>query len=186
MLIPALFGLLGVLVGGWITGQNQKRERAHARMRAQLDGFYSPLLGMRARMVATSQVRTKVTGATDRAWRNLFRGVTSPEASQKLVAQHEPQFAKVVDAQNKSLTEGILPLYRDMVKHFQANMGLAEPSTREYFGALVEFIEIWDRWLDGTLPKEVAAELDHSEDALQPFYGDLAAQLDRLQRELER
>ncbi len=186
ILIPSLFGLLGVLVGGLITTQSQKRERLQARKREQLDGFYSPLLGMRARMVAISQVRTKVTGATDRAWRNLFRGVTSPEVSQKLVAQHQPEFAKVVDAQNKALTEVILPLYRDMVEHFQTNMGLAEPSTRAYFGALVEFIEIWDRWLDDSLPSEVVAELDHSEDKLQPFYRDLADQLDHMQRELKR
>lgn len=124
VLIPALIGLLGVLVGGWTIGQNQKRERVHARLRAQLDGFYAPLLGMRARMVAMSHVRTKVTDATDRAWRNLFQGVTSPEASQRVVAQHQPEFEKVVDAQNRWLTEVILPLYRDMVKHFQANMGL--------------------------------------------------------------
>ena len=33
-------------------------------------------------------------------------------------------------------------------------MGLVEPGTRAHFGALVEFIDIWDRWLAKTIPAE--------------------------------
>ncbi len=64
--------------------------------------------------------------------------------------------------------------------------GLAEPSTLEHFGALVEFVEIWDRWLDETIPAEVAGALEHGEDKLYPLYDDLSRQFRRLQKELLR
>jgi hypothetical protein len=73
-----------------------------------------------------------------------------------------------------------------MVDLFSEKMGLAEKSTRQYFAAIVEFVDIWERWLADTIPAEVAMELKHSEEPLHPFYKDLAENLERLQRELGR
>jgi hypothetical protein len=52
--------------------------------------------------------------------------------------------------------------------------------------ALVEFIDVWDRWLAKTIPAEVLDELGHSEQSLHAFYADLAQNLDRLAKELQK
>jgi len=64
-IIPVLSGVTGVLIGGWITSKNQQKERRHKRMLKQLDQFYGPLLGIRLQILAKSEVRLKVSGATD-------------------------------------------------------------------------------------------------------------------------
>lgn len=185
--LTGIFGLVGVLVGGWIANRGQKQQRQDQYVREQLESFYYPMLGLRAKMVAKSQVRTKVSGAVDAAWRKLVQQLESVDPGQlsETIHSRSPDFEKAIEENNRELIEGILPLYRQMVETFSANMGLAESSTREYFGALVEFIDIWDRWLKGTLAKEVLDELKHSEDKLGPFYRDLFDQLDRLQKQLK-
>lgn len=183
--ITAAAGLLGVALGGWITAHSQKKQRVHDRIREQLSGFYSPLLGIRVRILAKSEVRRKVSGATGEAWRKLFsQGRNDVELLARIEKERSPDFEKVLEENNRQLIEDLLPLYRKMVDLFADNMWLAEPSTREHFGALVEFVEIWDRWLGGTLPKETVPLLGHSEKNLQPFYKDLATQLNRLSNEL--
>jgi hypothetical protein len=65
-------------------------------------------------------------------------------------------------------------------------MGLAEPSTIEHYGNLVEFVEIWNRALQKTLPRKVVDHLDHHERKLYLFYADLEAQAQRLRDELKK
>ena len=99
--------------------------------------------------------------------------------------QRFPDFEKVIEENNRQLVEEIMPLYGQMVEHFAANMGLAKKSTLQYFGALVEFVEIWNRWLRDTLPPEALDFLGHSEDKLKPFYDDLYMNVESLRCELE-
>jgi hypothetical protein len=60
-------------------------------------------------------------------------------------------------------------------------MWLAEPSTLEHYTALVEYVEVWNRALEHTIPDDVVLELDHDEKKLHPFYADLSLQFKRLQ-----
>jgi hypothetical protein len=186
--IAAASGLLGVVVGGWITDRNQRRERQHNRVREQLQGFYSPLYGMRVRIRAKEDVLLKVTEASEATFKKL---VVPPAGALKDVhfkyaEGRVPDFAKVTDENSRQVSEEIMPLYRQMVEHFSANMGLAEPSTLEYFGTLLEFVETWDRWARNTLPPEVGATLCQSPERLQPFYQDLETQSARLRKRLNR
>jgi hypothetical protein len=71
-----------------------------------------------------------------------------------------------------------------MVDLFSAKMQLAEPSTIQHFQALVEFVEIWNRWLDQSLPPEVLGQLRHSEETLNAFYEDVADNFVRMQHAL--
>ena len=191
-IVVALSGIAGVLIGGWITSRNQQKERRDRRILEQLDQFYGPLLGMRAQILAKSEVRLKVSGATDEAWRNLIGRLDKAQSDQKIeyIKQIEkerfPDFEKVIDENNRQFVEEIHPMYRKMVKHFADNMSLAESATRRYFGALVEFVEIWDRWLDKTIPKEAIKLLGHSEDKLKPFYQDLADHMESLSSKLKK
>jgi hypothetical protein len=186
LIVPALAGLGGVALGGWITTRTQRIERLHNRIREQLKHFYSPLLGMRAQILAKSEVRSKVSGAADAAWQNLIGNTyEDTEVVRKVEQERFPDFEKIVEYNNRQLIEELLPLYRQMVEHFGKNMWLAEPSTLKHFGALVEFLEVWNRWLNGTLPREVVRLLGHSEDKLQPLYQDLARQSECLSQKLK-
>ena len=69
---------------------------------------------------------------------------------------------------------------------YYGNQVLAEPSTLEHFGLLIEFVEIWEWWLDGTLALEVVRLLEHSGDMLQRIRQNLVSQCKPLQQELKR
>jgi hypothetical protein len=186
-LITAAAGLGGVGVGGWIAAHGQKKQRQHERAREQLNEFYAPMLGIRSWILAKGQRRVRVSGAADAAWRRLVDTRRAHvDALRELSDERMPDFARIIEDNNRELVEDILPRYHEMVDLFRERMALAEPSTVEHFGALVEFVDLWDRWLDRTIPPEVVTELDHSEEKLAPFYADLAEQVGRLKDELKR
>lgn len=191
-IVPVLSGLAGVLIGGWITSKTQQKERRAKRIKEKLDQFYGPLLGMRAQILGKSEVRLKVSGATSEAWQELIGRSDDTQSDQKFEyierTQKErfPDFEKVIEEGNRQFVEEIHPMYRKMVKHFADNMSLSESSTLQHFGALVEFVEIWDRWLNETIPKEVIPLLGHSEDNLKPFYQDLSDHMKSLSEELNK
>lgn len=187
-IIAAISGLLGALIGGYITSHNQTKQRRYNRMSEQIDGFYAPLLGLRMQILAKSETRLKMYGATGRAWIELMVRTDSLKVEDKikLEEEHFPVYERAVEEGNRELIEKIIPLYREMIKHFEANVGLAKPTTLNYFGALVEFVEIWDQWLNKTIPKDALKFLGHSEDNLKPFYQDLSMHLNSLNCELNR
>lgn len=185
-LISAGAGLGGVAVGGWVTARGQKKQRQHERVREQLNEFYAPMLGIRSWILAKGQRRVRVSGASDAAWRRLVasrRG--NVESLQRLSEERMPDFKKIIEEDNRELAEEIMPRYHEMVDMFRERMGLAESSTVEHFGALVEFVDLWDRWLDRTIPSEVVVELEHGEDKLAALYEDLADNFRRLKAELK-
>ena len=79
-----------------------------------------------------------------------------------------------------------MPAYREMVSLFISKMHLAESATRAYLTELINFVEVWDRWTDGSLPREVLPRLDHSEKHLYPLYEDLEKQFTVLQHALSK
>jgi hypothetical protein len=52
-------------------------------------------------------------------------------------------------------------------------MQFAEPSTRQHFRALIEFVELWERYVRDALPGAVADRVVPSEERLSDFYADL-------------
>jgi len=71
-----------------------------------------------------------------------------------------------------------------MAAIFRDNYYLAEKRTRKFFRPLIEFVDIWDRWLDKSIPHEVVEELGHGEKPLHPFYEDLEKTHDELRNKL--
>ncbi len=184
--IAAVAGLIGVGLGGWIANSSERGKRRHAVVREQLERFYSPMLGMRARVLAKTETRAQISDAAGSAWRELMQDAGSDRRAKiDISREHSPDFEKIIEENNRQLVEEIVPIYRQMVDHFSSHMWLADPSTRAYFGDLVFFVEIWDRWLKGTLPQPVVEKLGHSEEKLRPFYSDLAAKLEALRRKLD-
>lgn len=169
--ISAAAGLLGVIVGGWITARSQAVERRHKRIVDQVNGFYGPMIGFSERIAAKTSTTKELSDAASGVW-------------QRNREDFKP-FSRLLDENNRQFEQETLPLYRRMLEHFSANMALAEPSTRQNFAALVQFVEIWDRWLNGSIPQEVVSELNHGE-GISLLHADLQRQHERLTSELRR
>lgn len=182
--ITGATGLLGVVIGGLVTAHNQKKERRHARRREQLEKFYSPLIGMRDEIQSKSELRVKLHAAANIAWQKQFVNADLPVEKQAISARLRDKFDKVFEYSDEQLKKDLVPTYQNMLDHYAANLWLAEPSTLKFHYVLTEFVEIWNRFLAGTLPSEVLAEIDHSEERLKPFYEDIQSNFDRLSAEL--
>jgi hypothetical protein len=187
-LISATGTLVGVLVGGWLTSRNQKRERQIRFFREQLGEFYGPMLAMRAEVLAKAELRLKISGAAGAAWQELIgnaRRGGAVEQIQELREASFPMFEEIVKYNNRQFAEEIMPSYRMMVRRFAEKMHFAEVSTVGYLEELIDFVEIWNRWLAESLPSEVVARLGHSEKKLYPFYRDVASHFVALQAEVK-
>jgi hypothetical protein len=184
-ILPALTGFLGVFVGGWISGRHLKQERKHKRIREQLEGFYSPMLGMRVEIRAKSELRVKISSVADAAWQeSVARLAGNYDAIAKLEKNSFLEFEKVIQYDEQQLRDELMPIYEKMVQHFSSHLWLAEPSTRAHYSDLVEYVEIWSRFLKNTIPLQVIKKIEHSEAKLKPFYDDLVSQMEKLQKAL--
>jgi hypothetical protein len=185
--VPALSGLAGVVVGAWLTGRGERRQRRLAFVERQLKDFYSPILGLRSEIRMRSELRVRIHEAADAVWRQLCDEARqiSVDALRQLSETREPEFANLIEYDNKQLQEELLPAYREMVKLFRANLWLADPDTRDHYRQLIEYVELWDRWLAKSIPGEVIQSLEHSEGKLKPFYEHLQERHDALRGKLE-
>jgi hypothetical protein len=123
-LIAAGSGILGVCVGGYFTAHQQRHERRNTRVREQLQGFYSPMLGMREEIEAKNEVTGKLTSIAKTGYPKRLEGITDPDTKQR-IQQEMREFGMYNDTQFR---ENILT-YQKMLEHFSTHMWLAEPST---------------------------------------------------------
>jgi hypothetical protein len=184
-IIAACAGLGGVFVGGVMLNWSQAKELRQARIREKLDKFYSPLLGIRMHILATSEVRQKLHSIAQAEWAALFRGIDSPGEKARIVETRDPEFKAIFEHSGGQVKEELVPLYNELVRLFTANMQFAEESTRKYFGDLVEFVELWNRQNKTPLPREVVIAINHNENKIYPLYADLETQFQALRRELD-
>jgi len=186
-IVPAAAVILGVLVGGFVTAHSQRRERRYNHIRRQLQCFYGPLRAMRRQIHSKSELRVKLHKIAGEAWQKRLDSVRDdPQALQAAEKARGPQFDKVFDYSDEQFRDELMPLYRKMLEHVTQYMWLAEPSTLDHFDALVEFVELWNRFLAKTLPHEVLESIEHSEKKLSPFYEDVETQTERLRQELKK
>jgi hypothetical protein len=71
-----------------------------------------------------------------------------------------------------------------MVSLFRDSMWLAEVDTREHYKTLVEYVEVWERFMAKALPREVLVLLGHTEAKLHPFYAHVEKRLDELREQI--
>lgn len=166
--VSAVFGLVGVIVGGWITNRNQAIERRNRRYTEQLR-FYAELLSIRKVIRAKSLLREEFRGFAHKAKDEIG----------------DDEFERFIKYSDDELRDELIPLYRKMLDHLVANMALAEPSTQQHFDKLVQYVEEWNRFLKGSLPAAIARQIStDQEKKLYPLYEDLQQQVDRLRQEL--
>lgn len=170
--VPAISGLGGVIIGALLTSGRERKQRKLAFLEKQLSTFYSPMLGLRNEIKTHSAFRARVQNEANAAWVQLCEESESLsiEARQRITNERGSEFTRIIEYDNNKLHEELLPAYRKMVELFRECYWLAEPETRAFYGDLVEFVEVWNRWIDKALPVEVLKRLEHGEDRLVPFY----------------
>ena len=172
--LPAFTGLLGAVIGAgaasWFASRRERTQRQHAFIEKQLSEFYSPMLGLRAELKAHGELRVRLQNEAGEAWRVLTEGVAPGPEAMALTAGRFPEFEALIEYDNKKLIERLLPCYRKMVDLFRDNLWLAEEETRKHYLTLIEFVDIWERWIAKSLPVEVLGRIEHGEVKLHPLY----------------
>jgi hypothetical protein len=185
IVVPAISGLLGVAVGAFVTTRRETLNRKYKFIEKQITDFYSPLLAIRMNLKATGELRLRISNTADSEWRKLcarFEG--QPDELRKLSETRGKNFSKIIDYNNEKLRNEDIPAYHKMIDIIQDNMWLAEKSTITHFPELIEFVDLWDRFVKETLPGEVVQALGHSEKSLYPLYEDLQQRHDELRAKL--
>jgi len=101
-LIIAASGLVGVVLGAFLTSRNQRKERRERFILDQLRDFYAPMLGMRERLRAKSGVRLKVSNAAGEVWPELMKEArrSGIDRLQETREQLSPKFGKIIEYEN--------------------------------------------------------------------------------------
>ena len=170
--ISVVAGLVGVYIGSWLSGKHAKLSRKHSYIEKQLSQFYSPLVGLHNEIEMLSELRGKIQAAASEAWKELCeeaRNRDGSDALKKLSDERYRSFGNIIEYDNRALQERLLPAYKQMIHIFRENTWLAEGETIEHFQNLLEFVDIWDRWLDDSMPVEVWRKLKHAEGNLDAF-----------------
>jgi hypothetical protein len=97
---------------------------------------------------------------------------------------HLPAIVTNIQDKGQVLRDVLMPRYRSMIDAFRDKIWLAEPETCEYFGQLVEFVDVWDKFLDDKLPRSVVPAINRTEVNLKPFYKHLEEVHNRLRCEI--
>lgn len=184
--LTAIFGLLGVVIGGWIANRNQSKERRHRRYEEQLR-FYAQLLSIRMVIRAKSELRLRLSNLAHAAWQDEIRMASeqgSTPLRDGLYARRSDEYDRLADYDDSQLRDELIPLYHKMLEYWTANIAQAEPSTQQYFATFADFVEIWDRFLKKSLPLAVIRQITHEEKKLYPLYEDIEKQVERLRREI--
>jgi hypothetical protein len=153
----------------------------------QLKEFYSPMMGLRREIRMHGELRIRVHDVANVVWQDLCaqaRDVSIEELT-ALSVSRGLEFNKIIDYDNEKLQAEILPAYRQMAKLFRASLWLAEPETQSHYANLIEFVELWDRWIANAIPAEVIERLGHSEKELDGFYQHLQRKHDELRQKLK-
>lgn len=172
-------GLLGTFLSQFMTSNREKAARSAAFRKQQLGEFYGPLLSMREEIRSRSELRVKLQTAIDNAHsEDMIRA--GPGNIEAASDAHLPAIIANIQDESATFRDVLMPRYREMIAVFREKMWLAEKETRQYFSALIEFVDVWDKILDGRLPRAVALAIGHTEGNLKAFYEHLESEHDRI------
>lgn len=163
-LVAPAIGLLGVIVGVWITQRwNIQKERLTWEGQA-LKFLYAPLLIRIVKIRTLSRHRQKFDSA-----------LSTYSSSSKAVESQ-------IEYDNNQLTSLLLPLYREVEEILRENSQYADETTLKYYVLFVEFLEAWDR-SHNTLAEALALKsIRTTESQLHSFYYHIQNEYSRLQK----
>ena len=187
LIVPAAAGLVGVVVGAWLTSRRERRQRQLVYLEKQLSSFYSPMLGLRNEVRTHGALRFRIMNEASAAWTQVCAESEHLDVleRQRITKERGPEFTRIIEYDNNKLHEDLLPAYRKIMGLFRENYWLAEPETRSFYAEVVEFVEIWNRGVEKSLPVEVLKRLQHTEEKLAPFYEHIEKQHDAIRGKLK-
>jgi hypothetical protein len=183
-LIAAGSGLVGAFIGGALTRRNDQRKQRLDFAAKQLQQLYSPLRSIQLHIRSLSELRAKIDDTAFSEWGKLLDDATARGGraeNRRLHDERIEEYRALISHDNNQFRDTLHPYYRKMLDLFRENYWLAFPSTREHYPTLLNYVELWQRALDRSLPGEVIVALNVREEPLKPFYADLEAQFSRLQ-----
>lgn len=145
------------------------------------------MMGLRSELRMHGELRVRIHDTANTVWSELCAQAreVSVEALDVLLRGRRSEFTNIIEYDNKKLQADLLPAYHQMTKLFRENLWLAEPETRSHYASLIEFVELWDRWLAKAIPAEVIERLEHSEEKLHGFYQHLQQKHEELRQKLQ-
>lgn len=184
ILIPLLSGLFGSWLVYYFGVRQLLIQHRSAFRERQLAEFYAPLAGIRKQIRAKSELRVKISAAANEAWQDIC--VSYGDRPMLNDEERFAPFEKLIDYNNEQLKTELVPKYREMLTLFTDRYHLAEPDTRAFYQEFLEFVEIWNRWLAGSLPATVVEKLGHEEEKVKPLYEHLESKMQLLLDEITR
>ena len=183
--IPAVSSFIGagfVFIFGIRQGTLQRRA---AYREKQLAEFYAPILAQHARIDATMRVRKALYNGAHEAWAELCKRY---EGAHQLMHDHEEQFKpykKLFEYDNEQFTKALFPLYQKMLELFTEKYWLADEDTRNHYPAFLHYVEIWERFLSESVPRDALERVDHGADRVEAFFRHVEQKVSELQGELK-
>ena len=183
----AITGFLGVLIGALLMNFQNKAQRKLEFCEKQLREFYSPLVGIRKEIKILSEFKCIVEKASDEWWQKVCKigDLLEPSKGDEYYNKKGKGIDGQIEYDNVQFKSKILPAYRKLVEIFKNNYYLAEEETKKYFPTLLKFVELWERFLSKTHPREVIKKINSSEKELLPFYQHLEETLEALRKKLK-
>ena len=158
--VPSLITLLAVFLGARVGYRfSLKRFKLEKRLDficQQVTEFYSPLVGCRMRIRASSELRVELSGACGTAWKKICKEQPTPFLDHE---KHFEPFKKQIEDENQRFPKYLLPLYDQMVDIFTKKYWLAENSTKEFYKPFCRYVELWHRFYDDAIPPRVLEEV---------------------------
>ena len=188
--VPAASGIAGAFLGAWLSRWNEQRKQRLEFAGQQLREFYSPMLSIRTHIRALSELRIRIEQShaalspSDEPFSsNEDPRVRALERRSREQA-HIGDARKLLEFNDQQFRSIMLPQYERMLMVFQEKYWLAAETTRARYPDLLQYVELWKRFLAGTIPGEVLTTFDVREDQLRPLYENLEAEFEARQRML--
>ena len=174
-ILPPCATLLAGYIGVKFGLEQVKLQKRLDFIERQLRDFYSPILGIHQNISTKGKLRFKISGLHSKEWKDM----SEKERDKKL-----PFVEKVIEYDNDQWKKDLLPLYHKIADIFTQNYWLAEPETKEHYMKLIEYVEVWDRWLDKAITIQTVSELINDDNELEPFFKEIDYRSGILRKEL--
>jgi hypothetical protein len=189
--ITAAAGLLGVIVGSWLTDRREREKQRRDYITRQLSELYGPLLSLRRQVNARYALRERISAAIPESWDDDRVAYLQREGIDAKIIKEtiDAELATFFEHDRRSFERVLMPDYQRMVTLLRDNMWLAEKSTRENFDSLIEYVDSLEFLNKGIIKGIVFEKLaleswGEPEFKLRPFYADLEEIHDRLRADL--
>lgn len=188
LVVTAGSGFIGVMLGSWLSARYGEKQRNLIFIEKQLKELYSPLLGIRKEIATLSEYRRLAEDASGTWWKrvcSIAERIKDDPILEEYFDKEGGMIMPQIEYNNAQLKDRLIPAYRQLIKVFKNNYWLAEEDTKQHFSKLVMFVEMWDRILSHTHPREVMNTLRIEEKELLGLYENIEAQHAKLRARIK-